>query len=87
MSNQPESWQEKLKGVDFSRARNEIAYMFKIAKENAKKQGGEYYIKQELNDVLVPFMSEPCLKNAIKLLEFNPILYPYFEQSKPKLSL
>ncbi len=85
MPDQSDLWKEKLKDVDFERARNEIAYVFKIAKEDAEGQGGEYYIKPEFNDVLTPFMSKPCLENAIKLLECWPDAYPYFEQSKSGL--
>ena len=80
--NENESWEEILKDVNFEKAKNEIAYMFKIAKEDAKMKGGDYYIKNELNDALIPFMSDPCLNNAIKLLEIAPFLSVYFEQSK-----
>ena len=79
-----ESWEEILKDVDFGKARDEIAYMLKLAKEDAEMKGGNYYIKNELNDALTPFMSNPCLENAIKLLEFTPTLYTYFEMSRKK---
>ena len=70
--------------MDFGKARDEIAYMLKLAKEDAEMKGGNYYIKNELNDALTPFMSNPCLENAIKLLEFTPTLYTYFEMSRKK---
>ena len=83
MPDQSDLWKEKLKDVDFERSRDEITYMLKIAKEDAEKRGGEYYVKKEFHDVLTLFMSKPCLKNAIKLLECSPATYPYFERSKP----
>ena len=58
--------------------------MFKIAKEDVAAKGGENYYKNEFVEALNPFMSNPCLKNAINLLEISPVLYPYFEQSKSK---
>ncbi len=77
-----ESWEKKLENVDFIKARSEIADMFKIAKEDAKMKGGEHYIEPKFYEALLPFMTQPCLRSAINLLEFNPILYTYFEQSK-----
>ncbi len=82
MSDQSNSFEEKLKGVNFEKAREAIRYMFELGKEEAKRQGSEVYVSKEYHAVLVPFMSDPCYQNAIKLLEVAPILYEFFEKSK-----
>jgi hypothetical protein len=78
------TWKAKMEDVDFNLAKNTIARMFKVAGVDAEQRGGEHVIKQEFNDVLEPFMSRPCLENAIKLLEFAPFLYPCFEWSRSR---
>lgn len=77
------SWQEALQGVDFEAAKEAIAYMFAVARDEGKQQGGEYYWKQEFADAANAFMSNPCRQAAIQLLEVAPFLLPVFEGSKP----
>ena len=48
-------WAIKLEGCNFEMARDEIAQMFAIAQEDAKRQGGEVLIHPELHNVLMLF--------------------------------
>jgi hypothetical protein len=76
-------WKLKLEEVDFLLARNELARIFAMQLSNAKEEGSVLIIKKEFDDVLGPFMSNPCLETAINLLKIAPYFYEFFEGSKP----
>lgn len=76
-------WESALKGVDFMLARDEIAYIFHIGIEEAKKNDEVLIAKKEVVAVWEKFFSNPCLKNAIKLLEIAPFFLDIFEKCKP----
>lgn len=81
-SQQKENWELKLTGIDYLEARNQIAYMFALFKDEAKQKGGEYVYKEELINVLEPFMNNPCFDTAVKLLEQFPLFLPAFKTKK-----
>lgn len=75
-------WEAKLKGANFEWVKGVIIRMLEMGEEEAKQRGGHFAYKQELLDVLTPFMAKPCLETAIKLLEYEPSFFAHFEQSK-----
>jgi hypothetical protein len=52
--------------------------MFEIGVEDANRMGGTVAIHKELDEVLTPFMENPCFDTAEKLLEHFFFLLPYF---------
>lgn len=85
-SEQRKNLRLKLNGVDFIEARNNINYLLKIMKDEAEQKGGQYCIKNEVAKALDLFMNNPCLENALPLLEINPSFIPLFEETKLPLA-
>ena len=76
----------KLEGVNYIEARNTLSLAFKTLIDDAKQKNGNYIIKKELDDVLKPFMEDPCLHTALPLLKHSPHLLPLFEETKSEIA-
>lgn len=72
----------KLKGVDYWEAKNQIAYSFALAKDEAQKNRGEYVYHPDLIKALEPFMSNPCFDTAVNLLKQFPTFATCFLDPK-----
>jgi hypothetical protein len=75
-------WESKLAGVDFHLARDEIAYVFHIGIEGAKKEGKILAAPKELVKTWESYLAKPCLENAIELLRVAPFFLDIFERCK-----
>jgi hypothetical protein len=73
-----EDWKAKLKAVNYVEVRDRIIEMFEIGVEDAKRRRETMVIHKELDEVLTPFVQNPCFETAEKLLERYSFLLPHF---------
>ena len=69
-------------GVDYEKARKDIAFMLHSWVEEAKSENEQLYLKNELNAALEAFFHNPCKQTAIRLLTEWPDFAEWFEMAK-----
>ena len=77
-------WKEALSDSNYFMARRGIAYMFHIANQQAKAEGQQLIVKNEIAEGWDKFCTNPCYETAARLLNVSPNMLPYFDNSIQK---
>lgn len=87
MENSRQEITQRLDGVDFQAAAEDIASMFRVAEKEAASKGGSYIVKEELFGAVNDFIKKPNLENALTFLEAYPTFIGLFELTKDPLQI
>jgi hypothetical protein len=77
----PANWKQTLRTCNFFMARRGVAYVFRLANQQAAAQGKECVWKKELADSWQQFSQNPCYETAVSFVTTSPHLFPYFDST------
>ena len=77
----------KLEGVDFHVAAENIAYTFREGVKRATSQGCNLVAEKEWLKAIDRYMKNPCIEEALLLLEVDPDIIRLFEFTKDPLQI
>lgn len=76
---------DRLNGVDFQAAAENIAFTFREGARKAESEGKQFLLKKEFLAAAERFMKNPHLESAVTLLEEYPSFFKMFEFTKDPL--
>ena len=77
----PADWKGNLRKCNFFMARRGIAYVFRLANQEAEAKGQQCVWKKEIADTWKQFSLDPCFETAIPFVTTSPHIYPYFDNT------
>jgi len=84
MSELPVNWKQTLRKCNFFMARRGIAYVFRLANQQAEAEGKQFIVKKELAEAWDQFSANPCYDTAVRFVIVAPNMLPYFDGSFQK---
>lgn len=80
----PVDWKKTLRQCNFFMARRGVAYVFRLANQQAEAEGKQCIWKKEIAEGWEQFSANPCYDTAVRFLMINPTMLPYFDGSFQK---
>lgn len=75
----PDNWKEALRKSNFFMARRGVAYVFRLANQQAEAQGQQCVWKKEIAETWQQFSQNPSYETAVRFLLTSPHIFPYFD--------
>jgi hypothetical protein len=75
----PVNWKETLRICNFFMARRGVAYVFRLANQQAEARGRQCVWKKEIADTWQQFSLNPCYETAVRFVTTSPHIFPYFD--------
>ena len=77
----PDNWKQTLRKCNFFMARRGVAYVFRLANQQAEAQGQQCVWKKEIADTWEQFSLNPCHETAVRFVITSPHIFPYFDNT------
>ena len=77
----PVNWKQTLRTCNFFMARRGVAYVFRLANQQAEAKGEQCIWKKEIADGWKQFSLNPCYETAVRFVTVSPHILPYFEST------
>jgi hypothetical protein len=79
ISGLPVNWKQTLQTCNFFMARRGVAYVFRLANQQAKAEGEQCFWKKEMVDAWEHFSLNPCYETAVRFVTTSPPIFSYFD--------
>lgn len=77
----PVNWRQTLHRSNLFMARRGIAYVFRVANQQAEAEGKQCIWKKEIADGWEQFSPNPCYETAVRFVTAAPNMLPYFDST------
>jgi hypothetical protein len=81
VSGLPANWKQTLRTCNFFMARRAVAYVFRLANQQAAGEGKQCVWENEIADTWKQFSLNPCYETAVRFVAASPHLFPYFDSA------